>query len=198
MGRNPEITKEKVIVAAAHLFNSQGVAGTSMDEIIAASGVQKGGIYTHFKSKSELAIDAFKYSYGKLKEYYWEKMSKVENRLQKLVWFLDIYEGFIENPPVKGGCPLLNSSIEADDTNPEMMKVINEALDDWISIFIRIIKSGQKRGEIKTSIDAQSEAMFLIATIEGGIMMGSIKKSKEVTYNTVRKLKQYIMKRYTV
>jgi len=57
-----EQTRQRIIKQAAKLFNQQGFAGASMAELMAATGLKKGGIYNHFTSKDELAIAAFDYN----------------------------------------------------------------------------------------------------------------------------------------
>lgn len=55
-------TKEKIVKQAAELFNQQGYAGSSISDIMRATGLQKGGIYNHFHSKQELALAAFDFA----------------------------------------------------------------------------------------------------------------------------------------
>jgi TetR/AcrR family transcriptional regulator, transcriptional repressor for nem operon len=54
-------TRAYIIMKAAELFNQKGFAGSSMADIMKATGLQKGGIYNHFQSKEELAIASFDY-----------------------------------------------------------------------------------------------------------------------------------------
>ena len=54
-----ERTREGIVAAAAPLFNQRGYAASSMSDVMAATGLEKGGIYRHFESKDELALAAF-------------------------------------------------------------------------------------------------------------------------------------------
>ena len=53
-----EKTKENIVKQAAALFNQKGYSGSSISDIMQATGLQKGGIYNHFNSKEELALEA--------------------------------------------------------------------------------------------------------------------------------------------
>jgi len=55
-------TRQLIVEKAAHLFNVKGYAATSMSDIIEATGLAKGGIYGHFKSKEAIASEAFDYA----------------------------------------------------------------------------------------------------------------------------------------
>jgi AcrR family transcriptional regulator len=56
-----ETTRQKIIAQAAPLFNRLGYAGCSMQDIMAATGLEKGGLYRHFSGKEELAEESFRY-----------------------------------------------------------------------------------------------------------------------------------------
>ena len=65
-----EITRQKIIKEAANIFNQNGYAGSSISDVMKATGLKKGGIYNHFASKDELAIAAFDYARGLLQQRY--------------------------------------------------------------------------------------------------------------------------------
>ena len=58
-----EETKQRIIAAAAPLFNKKGFEGCSMQDIMEATDLQKGGIYRHFTGKEDLAEQCFHYSW---------------------------------------------------------------------------------------------------------------------------------------
>src|SRR5271168_2982969 len=112
-----EQTRREIVRKAAPLFNQKGFAGTSLADLMDATGLQKGGIYRHFCSKEELAVEAF--------DYAWQKA--VSGRLDGVVELPDavdrlnkMVENFVHKRSglVPGGCPLLNTAVEADDGNP--------------------------------------------------------------------------------
>ncbi len=175
--RNPELTKENIIEKAAVLFNTKGFAGTSIQDIMDDTGLKKGGIYRHFNSKEELAAEAFRFAYQKLKRAYTEALAGAETPDQKLFFFLSALKEFALNPPVKGGCPIMNTAIEADDTNPALRDEVKKAANEWESIVRRIFEEGITRKIFAPTVDAAAEARFLVLTIEGAIMLGKLHKS---------------------
>src|SRR5262249_16855404 len=58
-----EQTRKKIVQAAAPIFNQRGYEGSSLNDLMEATGLQKGGIYRHFTSKEELAAEAFDYTW---------------------------------------------------------------------------------------------------------------------------------------
>ena len=57
--KSPELRKEEIFNAALACFNQKGYYETSIDEIAAAAGITKGGLYHHFASKKSLFIELF-------------------------------------------------------------------------------------------------------------------------------------------
>ena len=67
MSRNkyPEQTVEKILDAAACLFAQKGYAHTTLQDVIDETGLSKGAVYHHFKSKEEIAakVESYKNNY---------------------------------------------------------------------------------------------------------------------------------------
>src|SRR6202161_1625844 len=138
-----EQTRRKIVEAAAPIFNKRGYAGSSLSELMDATGLKKGGIYRHFSSKEELAAEAFDYTW----EAAWnarllhldEKASGIEKLKQLIANFVDY------RSPVAGGCPILNTAIDSDDGNPVLRARVAKALRSWLSRLQAIVEQAQKR-----------------------------------------------------
>lgn len=171
-----ERTRQFIIEQAAPLFNQKGYAGTSLHDIMETTGLKKGGIYGNFDSKEEIAVASFEYAVGLVTEKVKLRADQKLKSYEKLQVVVDFYRNYLANPPIDGGCPILNTSIEADDTNPRLRKRVIEALDNWRGSMAGTIRKGIKRKEIKSTIDAEEFATLFIATLEGGIMMSKVYK----------------------
>jgi AcrR family transcriptional regulator len=125
-----ERTAAYIIAKAAPLFNKKGYAGTSMNDIMKATGLAKGGLYGNFKSKDEIAAMAFEYSYNLLKEDIAKKVLPKKTAPEKLLTILQYYKNYTIAPTIEGGCPLLNTAIDADDAYPFLKKKAREAGED--------------------------------------------------------------------
>lgn len=171
-----ERTRQYIIEQAAPLFNQKGYAGTSLHDIMQTTGLKKGGIYGNFDSKEEIAVASFEYAVGLVTEKVKLRADQKLKSYEKLQVVIDFYRNYLANPPIDGGCPILNTSIEADDTNPRLRNRVIEALDNWRGSMAGTIRKGIKRKEIKPTIDAEEFATLFIATLEGGIMMSKVYK----------------------
>ena len=83
-----EQTRREIVQKAAPLFNQKGYEGTSLSDLMKATGLQKGGIYRHFSSKEELATEAFDYSWERAAKGRLDGVEEVPdcvNRLKKII-----------------------------------------------------------------------------------------------------------------
>lgn len=71
----------------------------------------------------------------------------------------------------------MNSSSEVDDTNPTLSQVVRQAALDWEHLLEKIIVQGIREGEFRDTINANKEAVNMIASLEGGIMLGKLHRN---------------------
>src|SRR5262249_51264472 len=127
--RKGDKTRERIIEQAAPIFNQRGYDGASMAELMAATGLEKGGIYRHFNSKEEIAAEAFDYAWRSTFELRTKDLGRVPNRVDRLQKLLrNIVE---RTPSIPGGCPLLNTAIDSDDGNPVLRARAKDALETY-------------------------------------------------------------------
>ena len=166
-----ERTRQLIIEKAAHLFNQKGFAGTSMQDIMAATGLTKGGIYGHFESKEEIALAAFEHATSYLTRLIADKLAAHTSASSKLGALFNFYRNYLLTPPIIGGCPVLNTSVEADDTNPQLRASVVKVLNRLHKAVANIVRQGVEQGEFKADVDADRFAVLLISMVEGGIMV---------------------------
>ncbi|NEU73516.1 TetR/AcrR family transcriptional regulator [Hassallia byssoidea VB512170] len=187
-----EETKEKILHQAAELFNQQGYAGSSISDIMRVTGLQKGGIYNHFKSKDELALLAFDYAIAQIKQHYRVALRSKRHAIERLQAIIDVFRSFVDNPIIKGGCPLLNTAIESDDTHPQLRDRTQQAMNSWRDMICLIIQKGIEKGEIRSEVDADEVATIIISTLEGAVMMSKLYQDSIHMERVIKHLNNYI------
>jgi AcrR family transcriptional regulator len=169
-----EKTKQFIVERTASLFNTKGYAGTSLSDMTDATGLTKGSIYGNFKNKDEVAVAAFDHNLKKVRQIIAREMDRKTGIKEKLLVYIHVYENFLSFPFPEGGCPILNTAVEADDTHPMLRKRAAEAILSWKDLIIDLLRTGIATKEISPSIDIEQTALTLIATIEGGIMISKL------------------------
>lgn len=170
-----EKTKQFIIEKTAPLFNTKGYSGTSMSDITTATNLTKGSIYGNFENKDEVAIAAFKFNVKKLHDVLSREIEKQRTFKEKLLVYPRLYSNYAELEVTIGGCPVLNTAIESDDTHPVLKKYAEKTLLYWKEKLVYLIEQGIAAGEFRAqSIDSEKTALTIIAIIEGGIMISKL------------------------
>ena len=175
-----EKTKQRIVFEAATLFNQKGYEGTSMKDIMEATGMSKGALYGHFKDKEEIAVAAFQRAVNTVLVEVGQRTRDKESVLDKFREVIFFYKERILNPPVEGGCPIQNSSVDADESRPLLRQEVIKSMDAWQERIVRTLQKGMARGEVRIDVDAREFSINFICTLEGGIMMAQL--YKDVSY----------------
>jgi len=160
-----------IIRKASELFNMKGYAGCSMSDLMAATGLKKGGIYNHFSDKDEISLEAFKYSISLLEARLADIVRSGDTAKARLSAILEFYRQYAIQPVIQGGCPLMNTIVDADDTNPALIELARDSTERLLKGLQHIILQGQRSGEFQKSIDARQAALTIFSGIEGAIVL---------------------------
>ena len=174
--RKGEATRQRIIEQAAPIFNQRGFQACSLAELMEATQLEKGGIYRHFASKEELAAEAFRYALAQSVKTRTEHLEDVEGAVERLRFTI---RRFVSTPSaLKGGCPLMNTAIDADDGNPVLRRLALQGIRDWRKRLCDILMDGMQRGEIKAGTEPQRVANTIIAALEGALMISRLERNK--------------------
>lgn len=169
-----ERTKQFIVEKTAPVFNAKGYAGTSINDLMRVTGLSKGSIYGNFENKDEVALAAFDHNYSLITDYLKSKIITTENSVERLVVYPTVYRNFLTIPFFQAGCPILNTSTEADDTHPLLREKATNALMSWKKSIENQVNRGIKRKEIKSETNPTEIAVIMISMIEGAIMQAKV------------------------
>jgi TetR/AcrR family transcriptional repressor of nem operon len=190
-------TRLRIIRTAADLFHKQGARGTSPDEIIEASRTGKGQFYHYFKSKEGLVHEVLQTYLEEIKTGASQVNYEVNSWKDLEAWFLAHLE-LQKNFEMTRGCPFgtLGNEVTANDELVRQdLSLIFEVVKHKLTAFF--VKEKAK-GKISKRAKPESMADLCIATIQGAMLMGKIKRSSRTVETTVGEalahLKSYSVK----
>ncbi|MBN9413923.1 hypothetical protein ABS71_15985 [bacterium SCN 62-11] len=191
--RKGERTRQLILEQAAEVFNRKGYEGSSMSDLTEATQIQKGGLYRHFESKEQLALEAFQYAFRKAREARIHEPVPGETHLQALKGFL---HRWVEpnGPLVPGGCPILNTAVDADDGNELLLQAVQKELSGWIDRLAAHVEAGIACGEFRPC-DPREIATFLIGSLEGGLMISRVQRNRDVLRQSAAFLSDWLDQR---
>jgi TetR/AcrR family transcriptional repressor of nem operon len=191
-----ELTRKRIVEAAAPIFNQHGYEGSSLNALMEATGLKKGGIYRHFASKEELAAEAFDYTW----EAAWKaRLLHVDEKANGIDKLKQLIANFVERrSPVPGGCPVLNTAVDADDGNPILRSRVGKALRSWTGRLQAYVEEAQQQRDAKPDVDPKDVATLIVASLEGALMMSRIQRNEEPLRRVQSHLNEYLDKQVAV
>lgn len=184
-------TRQFIIEKAAPIFNTKGIAATSMSDIMEATKLSKGSMYVHFENKEVLACAAVDHNIKMLNTKIQTAISKYKTSKEQLFAYIDFFSNPLQ-PPVFGGCPLLNFGTEADDTNPIVKEKVNTVIRSGQVLLSGLVEKGIANGEFKTDLKPGDFATVMFAMLEGGHLMSRMSGNNDKMEIIVKTLKNLI------
>jgi TetR/AcrR family transcriptional repressor of nem operon len=186
-----EQTRRDIVEKAAPLFNQKGFEGTSLADLMQATGLQKGGIYRHFSGKRELAAEAFDYAWERAVRGRLDGVADVPDGVDRLKKTID---NFVERRAglVPGGCPLMNTAVEADDGNPVLRARARRALQGWTERLSRITAEGILKHQIDRSVAPRKLSQLIISSLEGALLISRLQNDEEPLRAMRQHLDEYL------
>lgn len=187
-----ERTKMQILEATAPLFNQKGFDGATLADLCAATGLTKGALYGNFQNKEELAVAAFQFAAQKVKTFVSAKTATATTNREKLLALLSFFSAYVYHPPVPGGCPLLNTAVEADDHHTSLRKAVAAELESSISFMESLIDKGKRAGEFRRDIRSREHAMLFFSAVEGALMIARVSPTDEAMKLIVKQCRRII------
>ena len=192
--RERRSTREAILEAASRLIHVHGYNHTSLDDVLRESNIGKGNFYYHFKSKEELGYAILDQIIGSFLERTLEPcFSDPEGRvLTQIRCFLDrVLETQRERNCV-GGCPLGNLALELSDVHEGFRGRLASVFAAWRERLTLALRTAQGQGAVGSECRPEAVADFLVASLEGAILLTKLTKNIAVMEQCVVEMKRYL------
>jgi TetR/AcrR family transcriptional repressor of nem operon len=192
-----ESTREKLLDAAKDLVMDKGFAGTSIDDILRATGMTKGAFFYHFKDKAELARELVRrYALGDLEMFERldrESLAVSENPIDQMMHFLKAFETYISNSEDPApGCMYAVYTYESRQFDPDVLDFVSDTLRRWTSIYVRKLQQVLDRYEPALPVTARQLAEMIVSIIEGGLVLQRAHGDTDTTRRQSEQFRNYL------
>ena len=186
----PANTRDRLIESARFFFWERGYAGTSMAELLAHSGVNSGSFYHFFESKEALLRAVLETYIHALRPMVVDPaFARVREPVERVFAILDSYRGRILQTGCKYGCPLGRLALEIDPENRPAHDLIAQNFQGWIDAVRECLEELKDRLPIST--DRKALATYVLAVMEGGVMLSRSYGSVEPFDRAVAQLREH-------
>ena len=166
--------REKLIEATFEEVFTKGYKAASLANILNRAEVKKGAMYHYFSSKKEMVLAMIKEQQQKRIEKKWQPLIDEEN--DTILVLTSILQD-TKSWDLTNGCAFGNLMQESFDQDEDFALVLEEILLAWKNLFITSLNKAQENNQLNKNTNIEQCATFIIATLEGAILLS--KKSKD-------------------
>jgi len=183
-------TRDRLIESARYLFWERGYAGTSMADLLSHAEVNSGSFYHFFESKEALLRAVLETYLLALRPMVIDPaFARTDDPVERIFAILEGYRERILQTHCTYGCPLGRLALEIDPENRPAHQLIAENFQGWITAVRECIQQIQDR--LPQGTDSDSLATYVLAVMEGGVMLSRSSASVEPFDRTVAQLREH-------
>jgi TetR/AcrR family transcriptional regulator, transcriptional repressor for nem operon len=184
-------TRDRLIFSAMKLFAEKGYLSTSVQDILREAGANAGSLYHAFPTKQDLLVAVLEtYRTGiepMLLAPAWEG---VDDPIERIFTLLGAYRGMLESSECLYGCPIGSIALELHEPDPPVRELLSKNFDGWVDHVERcLVQAGDR---LPKELDRRALAVFVLTTMEGGVMQSRTHRTLSAFDASVAGLRDYI------
>lgn len=165
-------TKEKLIKTGAKLFLVYSYHGTGINDVLKACGVPKGSFYNYFPSKEDFAMEVVAFQMNNTAEFVKQNLCNESLApLDRIAAYLDAISQGMVNCHFAMGCLFGSLAQEMSNLSPTLREILTKAFQMQVDHLANCITLGQEKGEIKSELNPQETAGFIMSSLQGSQIM---------------------------
>ena len=186
-------TKDHIIDVASRLMHLRGYNYTSVNDVLKESGVGKGNFYYYFRSKEELGYAIIESNLRRFSDHVLERaFGNHKDALTQVDDFLDMILELQRQRNCAGGCPMGSMAMEMSDIHEGFRKKFQEVFEGWRRQVAGALQRAKAAGQLSDDLEPTRLAQFVIAGVEGGVLLMKVKKDIKILESCFKELKNHI------
>ncbi len=193
MRKDGRETRHNVIEKSLQIFSVKGYYNTSISDIMAATGLTKGGLYAHFDSKEALWNAAYERAVEIWKGIVFKGVRKVSDPLDRIAKTIENdLRDYCCGEVFEGGCFFFNSLVELSGQSPAMSGRIVEGFMQFANLLASWLEEAKAEGKLKPGVRSKEVADFIVISINGAAALYVATRDGRFPRACERQLHSYI------
>ncbi len=183
-------TRDRLIEAARRLFWEKGYTATGIAEIVHAAGARSGSLYYFFPTKEDLLRVVLETYQELLKPFVVQPVfERVHDPIERIFGLLDGYREQLLATKYQRGCPIGNLALEISNDLPAARELVAANFSAWQRVIESCLEDAA--GRLPAGFDRKQAALFVLATMEGAVMLARTYRSLQPYDSAVSQLRDY-------
>ena len=193
MSAKGELTRRNIIENALQLFSVKGYFNTSVSDILHATGLTKGGLYCHFKSKEAVwqavyadAVEAWRAVVFKDIRAVGDPLERIERTIENVLL------KYLGEEVFAGGCFFVNMLVELSGQSDSMSRHILRGFVGFSRLFQSWLREGEKAVLLKPGLDLREISNFIVITLNGAATLFMSTRDTAILHQTNDQLRFFV------
>ena len=193
MAKKGDRTRQIIVDRSLQLFSVKGYYNTAISDILAETGLTKGGLYGHFPSKENLWNAVYDEAVRVWKGIVFKNMPGVADPLECIDRFIvNDMRHYLGGEVFAGGCFFLNMLVELSGQSERMSRRILKGFVQLSRLLQRWLEDAERRGLIRKGLDHRQIADFIVISLNGAAALYISSRDRAILETTVIQLRRYI------
>lgn len=193
MRRSGSDTRQQIVEQALQIFSVKGYHHTSINDLMDATGLTKGGLYGHFGSKEEIWAAAYERAVEIWRGIVFRNIDGVADPLQRIQLVIEQdLRDYVGGRVFTGGCFFLNLLVELSGQSPAMAAQILRGFDGFSGLLARWLAEAQEKRLLVPDVNPREIAHFLVVSLNGTAALYAARQEPEMIEQMIRQLGCYL------
>lgn len=186
-------TRQDIITKSLQVFSVKGYFNTSVNDILAVTGLTKGGLYGHFRSKEDIwyavydqAVMIWRNIVLNGAEEITDPLERIEKTIEKDM------KNYLGADVFEGGCFFFNMLVELSGQSSSMASSILKGFVKFSGLIRDWLKEADQKEMLKDGLDLDEIAHFIVIALNGAAPLYAATRDSRVWKQTISQLHHYI------
>jgi AcrR family transcriptional regulator len=187
------LTRQDVIKKSLQIFSVKGYFNTSINDILIATGLTKGGLYGHFNSKEDIWYAVYDEAVTTWRSIVLKDLQKIHDPLKRIEKAVENdMRDYLGADVFEGGCFFFNMLAELSGQSSVMTRHILKGFTIFSKLLHVWLKEAQQKGMLKEGLDLKEIADFIVVTLNGAAPLYAAGRDPKVWRQTIHQLHFFI------
>ena len=186
-------TRKKIIDESLRLFCVRGYHNTSINDILEATGLTKGGFYGHFRSKEALWYAVYDEAMRIWRDVVFEGIAATSDPLERIQLLIENdIKHKLGNQVFEGGCFFHSMLVELSGQSAALSSHLMRGFDQLAGLLCAWLKQADQQGRLKDNLNFDAIARYIIVALNGAAALHACSRDPAILEQTVSELRFYV------
>lgn len=186
-------TRQEIVTKALKLFSVKGYYNTSIGDIMAATGLTKGGLYGHFGSKEAIWEATYEEAVRIWREAVFTDLQEIGDPVERIGRFIENdMRDYLGKDLFPGGCFFLNMMVELAGQADGLKDRIWQGYAGVARLMVAWLGEGEKKRLLRPGLDHAEIGNFILITLNGAAALYAATRDPLTWQQTISQLKSYL------